>query len=84
MSAVIFEDASAADIILIQLAWGSERVPITRVRVTTGAIGQLPPVHLLRIRSAEVPADERVYYRMRSGAGATTVNVSIRYHFRES
>jgi len=81
ISALELESASAGtDIYFIELAYGADMTTITRLRFSSASIGQLPPLHLLRIRSVDVPTGERLYYRCKCSTGGSTVNIALRWH----
>lgn len=81
ITSVLLESASAGtDIYFIELSYTSLHHTITRIRFSSAGVGQLPPLHMVRIRSQDVPMGNMIYYRCKCETGGATVNIALRYH----
>lgn len=78
--AMLIESVSETDTIyMLEVSYGSAKIIVTRWRFAGGTKFQ-SPAHQLRVRSANIPAGETVYYRMKSGTGvADTALVHFRH-----
>lgn len=82
VSAIIVEEVSATDkVYMFELAYGTPKVVITRVRFISGAQQKLPAIQAMRIRTAKVAAGRTVYYRAMGETGGATFNIHIRYFY---
>lgn len=75
ISSVIAETGTIADkIYLIEIAYGTLKIPIARVRFLKANIAQN------RIRTPKIPKGEKVYYRMMCETGSASCTMHIRYY----
>lgn len=82
LSAVIIEQASIVDeVYILEVSYGAARTNVARVRFISGERVFLPPIQMMKIRAALIPAGQTIYYRMMAETGGATANVSFRYHF---
>lgn len=65
---------------MLEIAYGDAKVPVLEQRFAGSGKFQTPK-HLARVFIPEIPAGEKVYYRMKSSTGvADTVKAHIRIH----
>jgi hypothetical protein len=80
--ALTTEDYSVANVrYMLELSWGDAKTVIARTRVKSSQVGITPFVYYLDIKSAEIPAGETVYYRLKCETGGATIEASFRYHY---
>lgn len=84
LSNVLVEWASVVDeLYMIEVSYGNARMPVARLRFTSGDKNFLPPLQQMRIRALGIPQGEAIYYRMMCGTGGGTCRVSFRYHYHQ-
>lgn len=82
ISAVMIEDTSIKDKrYLIEVAYGSTKVFISRHRFVAGETTNLPAVQQIRVKAENIPAGEKLYYRMKCETAGETAELCIRYHY---
>lgn len=83
-TAFLIEDCNVKDkTYLFEIAYGDAKTVIARYRFIAGETTKLPAVQQVRIRSEHIPADEKVYYRMKCEDGGKTCQLHIRYYLHD-
>jgi len=81
LSGILIEDLSAKDkCYLLEIAYGADKTNVLRHRFISGTAPKLPAIQFVRIRAAQIPAGETVYYRMKCETASATCEISLRYH----
>jgi len=84
ISSIQIEEANqTGNVYMIEIAYGSPRITITRLRYISGAQAKLEGIQQMRIRADFIPRDKKLYYRCMAETGGATCNVSIRYHLHD-
>ena len=80
LTSMVVEELSEIDTIyMLQIAYGEDKIEITCLR-TAGKTKFQNPAHQERFRAVQIPAGEKVYYRLKTGtAVADTTLVHFRY-----
>jgi len=80
ISSMIIESVTQDNTIyMLELAYGDDHIPITSMRFA-GSNKFQNPSHQERFRGVDIPAGEKVYYRMKSATGvADAALVHFRY-----
>ena len=63
------------------LAYGDAKVCIFHHRFLSGEVKKLPAIQVVRVRAAQIPAGEAIYYRLKCEQAGATCEVSFRYHY---
>jgi len=74
----------ASERYMCEVSYGPDNITITRLRLINGVVAVFPGISSMRIHPAFVPVGSRIYYRGMSETGASSMSVSIRYHFHNS
>lgn len=82
IAAMVVEDSdTASTLFMSEISYGASHTIVSRHRVLTET-NKLPTVESPRVRGAEIPAGETVYYRcMCATAGGKYIDVHFRYYF---
>lgn len=81
ISGILIEDLDTSDKrYLMEIAYGDAKTLVLRHRFISGEVKKLEAVSFMRIRSAQIPAGETVYYRMKCETAGATCEISLRYH----
>lgn len=81
ISAILIEDMSLKDKhYLLEIAYGDDKVNVLRHRFIAWDAKKLDAVNYMKIRAADIPAGETVYYRMKCETALATCEISLRYH----
>jgi len=84
LTAIMIEWSSVIDkLYMIEMAYSDPKINFARVRLTSGDKNFLPPIQYMRIRAADIPYNEKIYYRMMCETGGATCRVSFRYHYHD-
>lgn len=83
VSGILIEDLSIKEKRYeLEIAWGDDKTITLRHRFLTGDVAKkLPAIQFIRIRTASIPINEKVYYRMRCEQALATCEISLRYHY---
>ena len=81
ISGILIEDLDTVDkCYLLEIAYGDDKTNVLRHRFISGTGPKLAAIQFVRIRAAQIPAGETVYYRMKCETASATCEISIRYH----
>jgi len=81
ISGILVEDMQVKDKrYLLEIAYGAAKVNVLRHRFVAWDAKKLDAVLYMRIRAADIPAGETVYYRLKCETGGATCAISLRYH----
>jgi len=81
ISGILIEDMSDKDKhYLLEVAYGDDKNNVLRHRFIAWDVKKLDAVNFMRIRAAEIPAGETVYYRMKCETALASCEISLRYH----
>ncbi|MBA7601996.1 hypothetical protein ES703_09081 [subsurface metagenome] len=81
ISGILIEDMSVKDKhYLLEIAYGAGKTNVLRHRFVAWDVKKLDAVNFMRIRAADIPAGETVYYRMKCETALATCEISLRYH----
>ena len=81
ISGILVEDLSIKDKrYLLEIAYGDAKTVVLRHRFVSGEVKKLAAIQFVRIRAAQIPAGETVYYRMKCEEAGATCEISLRYH----
>lgn len=81
ITAFLIEDCNIKDeIYMLEVAYGNAKTIVARYRFLAGETTKLPAVQQVRIRTEQIPKDEKVYYRMKCEAAGKTCQLHIRYY----
>ena len=81
ISGILIEDLSDKDKhYLLEIAYGDDKTIVLRHRFVSGEVKKLAAIQYMRIRAAQIPAGETVYYRMKCETASATCEISLRYH----
>ena len=81
ISGILVEDLDTADKrYLLEIAYGDAKTVVLRHRFISGEVKKLAAIQFVRIRAAQIPAGETVYYRMKCETAGATCEISLRYH----
>jgi len=81
ISGILIEDMSVKDKhYLLEIAYGDDEVNVLRHRFIAWDAKKLDAVNYMKIRAADIPAGETVYYRMKCETGGATGEISLRWH----
>ena len=81
ISGILIEDLDTVDKrYLLEIAYGDGKTTVLRHRFLSGETKKLPAIQFVRIRAAQIPAGETVYYRMKCETEGATCEISLRYH----
>ncbi|GAH81062.1 unnamed protein product [marine sediment metagenome] len=84
LSASLIEDLSDGGVrYVIEIAYGDDKIVVSRHRFVTGVEKKLVAITYARIRADHIPAGEKIYYRMMCAVALATCEVSIRYHLHK-
>ena len=64
----------------MEIAYGDDKTNVLRHRFISGEEKKLEAITFMRIRAEEIPAGEKVYYRMKCETASATCEISLRYH----
>ena len=82
LSGLLVEDLSNKDKrYQLEVAYGDAKTRILTHRFLSGEVKKLPAIQFMRIRAAQMPAGETIYYRMKCETAGATCEVSFRYHY---
>jgi len=81
LSGILIEDLDTDDKrYLLEIAYGADKTLVLRHRFISGETKKLAAIQFIRIRAAQIPAGETVYYRMKCETAGATCEISLRYH----
>lgn len=81
LSGILIEDVDTVDKhYLLEIAYGDDRTIVLRHRFVSGTAPKLAAIQFVRIRAAQIPAGETVYYRLKCETASATCEISLRYH----
>lgn len=81
-TALVVEAASTQEkVFMWEISYGDTKKIISRGRFVDGTTPLLPPIQMIRVRAAKVPAGETIYYRLMCETAEATCQVSLRYHY---
>jgi len=82
ISGILIEDLSDKDKrYQLEVAHGDAKTRIMTHRFLSGEVKKLPAIQFMRIRAAQMPAGETIYYRLKCETAGATCEVSFRYHY---
>lgn len=81
ISALLIENANVREkVYMIEIAYGEDKNVVTPYRFIAGDTMKLPAVQQVRVRADQIPAGEKIYYKMKCEDGGKTCDLHIRYH----
>ena len=80
ISSIMVEDASVKDkAYMVEIAYGAAKTIVSRQRYMAKD-SKVGTTQQVRIRAAQIPAGETIYYRAKCETSGATIQVHLRYH----